>query len=163
MNKTFKLKQIGLIKTPYVNNAPYQPLDEDKGEFYIIVNKKYKEGLFDLEKFHYIYIIYYIHLLKNNVSMNVTPPWTKGKKVGVFASRSPLRPNPIGISIVKLKKIVDNKIIISGIDVFNDTPLLDIKPYIKDLDSKKDSNYGWLNGFKGNKDHLVLHIKGIPH
>lgn len=163
MNKTFKLKQIGLIKTPYINNAPYQPVEKDKGDFIIIIDNEYIKGLLSLESFHYIYVIYYIHLLNKRVSMSVTPPWTSGEKVGVFASRAPLRPNPIGISIVKIKKIIDNKIIISGIDVFNNTPLLDIKPYIKELDSKTDANYGWIDELKGNKEHLLLHIKGIPH
>jgi len=163
MDKYFILKQIGLIKTPYINNAPYQPAENDKGDFRIIVDDQYKEGLLFLETFSYIYVIYYIHCLNKKFSVKVVPPWSNGETVGVFASRSPLRPNPIGISIVKIKNISNNEIIISGIDVFNDTPLLDIKPYIKDLDSKADANYGWINGLKGNKEHLMLHIKGIPH
>ena len=92
----------------------------------------------------------------------VSPPWAKGKKVGVFASRSPVRPNPIGLSIVRIKKIVGNKIYTSGLDVFDGTPLLDIKPYIKDLDNKDNANYGWVKE-TGDMSHLSLHIKGIPH
>jgi len=95
--------------------------------------------------------------------MTVSPPWTPDTKVGLFASRSPARPNPIGISIVRVKKITGNEIITSGLDVFDNTPLLDIKPYIKDLDSKNDANYGWLDDLESNKQHLLLHIKGIPH
>jgi len=71
--------------------------------------------------------------------MKIKPPWADGKEIGLFSSRSPNRPNPIGLSIVRVKNIIKNKIYTSGIDVFNDTPLLDIKPYIKKLDSKSDS------------------------
>jgi len=159
---SFKFKKIGIIHTPYTNNAPYQPVENDEGNFFISLDYDYLDGLKKLSKFHYIYLIYYIHKLKREVSMTVYPPWAKGKEVGLFASRSPLRPNPIGLSVVKIKKISKNKIFTSGLDVFDGTPLLDIKPYLKDLDSKTDANYGWVDEL-GDKDHLILHIKGIPH
>jgi len=95
--------------------------------------------------------------------MLVSPPWIPGTKIGLFASRTGVRPNPIGISIVRIKKIEDAAIFTSGLDVFDKTPLLDIKPYIKDLDSKEDANYGWMDDLDSNKEHLLLHIKGIPH
>jgi tRNA-Thr(GGU) m(6)t(6)A37 methyltransferase TsaA len=159
----FKFKQIGLIKTPYTSNAPYQPLDDDKGEFRIIVDSEYARGLLHLDDFNYIYVIYYIDRMKKETSMMVNPPWTNGTRVGLFASRAPNRPNPIGISVVRIKQIINNEIIISGIDAFNNTPLLDIKPYVKELDSKEDANYGWINNQNGDDEHLLLHIKGIPH
>jgi len=158
----FKFKQIGVIRTPYTDNAPYQPLDKDEGDFRITVDSKYADGLYKLDKFHYIYVIYFIHHIQQKLSMEVSPPWTDGMKIGVFASRSPVRPNPIGLSIVRIKHIVDNEIHTSGLDVFDGTPLLDIKPYIKDLDAKTDANYGWINEIE-NREHLLLHIKGIPH
>jgi len=163
MSAKFEFNQIGVIRTPYINSAPYQPIDEDKGEFRISLNIKYTDGLLNLSSFHYIYVIYYIDRLRRRPSMIVNPPWTSGTKVGLFASRSPARPNPIGISIVRIKKIVKNEISTSGMDVFDNTPLLDIKPYVKDLDSKNDANYGWISDSEGNKEHLFLHIKGVPH
>jgi tRNA-Thr(GGU) m(6)t(6)A37 methyltransferase TsaA len=163
MSVNLKFKQIGVIRTPYINNAPYQPVDEDEGEFRIVVDEKYADGLVELKSFRYIYVIYYIHRLTRSPAMIVSPPWTPGTKVGLFASRSAVRPNPIGISIVRIKTIVHNEIFTSGLDVFDSTPLLDIKPYIKDLDSKNDANYGWLDDLDSNKEHLLLHIKGIPH
>jgi len=158
----YRLEQIGIIKTPYQNNAPYQPVDTDEGEFYIIINPEYVDGLFELGTFHYIYLLYYADRVTRKAEMMVSPPWAEGKKVGVFASRSPVRPNPIGLSIVRIKNIVENKIYTSGLDVFDGTPLLDIKPYIKDLDDKSDANYGWIEKMK-DMEHLTLHIKGIPH
>ena len=158
----FSLKQIGVIRTSYTDNAPYQPLANDKGDFRIIVNSQYRDGLRDLDRFHYIYVLYFIHRVSKEISMTVRPSWTPGSEVGVFASRSPLRPNCLGLSIVRIKHITGNQIVTSGLDVFDGTPLLDIKPYIKELDSKSDANYGWLEDLD-DRDHLMLHIKGIPH
>ena len=104
MSKNIQFKSIGLIRTPYIDNAPYQPVDEDKGEFRIVLDTKYTDGLVELSSFRYIYVIYYIDRLNRRPSMTVSPPWTPGTKVGLFASRSPVRPNPIGISIVRIKR-----------------------------------------------------------
>lgn len=161
-NINYKLESIGMIRTPYQNNAPYQPVDADEEEFYAIIDHKYVEGLSDLKKFNYIYLIFYADRINREVEMMVSPPWADGKKVGIFASRSPVRPNPLGLSIVRIKKIVENKIYTSGLDVFDKTPLLDIKPYIKDLDNKDNANYGWVAEMD-DMAHLSLHIKGIPH
>ena len=158
----FSIKKIGVLKTPYNNFAPYQPVEADKNEFIVTLDKEYTNGLKDLEKFEYVYLIYYLHKLKQDVKMLIKPPWAKGKEVGVFASRSPVRPNPIGISIVRIKKIEGNKIYTSGLDVFDGTPLIDIKPYIKELDEKSNADYGWLDDLE-DKEHLTMHIKGIPH
>jgi tRNA-Thr(GGU) m(6)t(6)A37 methyltransferase TsaA len=161
-SESINFNQIGIIRTPYKDNAPYQPVHEDEGTFCIELNPQYIDGLDKLSKFYYIYVIYYIHRIKKKLSMTISTPWTDGTRVGVFSSRSPVRPNPIGISIVHIKKIKDNKIFTSGLDVFDETPLLDIKPYVKDLDSKSDANYGWISDINGY-EHLLLHIKGIPH
>jgi tRNA-Thr(GGU) m(6)t(6)A37 methyltransferase TsaA len=95
-------------------------------------------------------------------STTLRPPWAPQMEIGVFASRSPNRPNPIGISVVKIKRIVKNIIYISGIDAFDGSPVLDIKPYLNILDVKPDANFGWVSA-TGDENHLALHIKGIPH
>lgn len=133
---SYNLKQIGIIRTPYDDNAPYQPVEEDEGDFRVVGEPQYTEGLYKLAEFRYVYVIYFIHCIRQKLSMEVSPPCTDGMKVGVFASRSSVRPNPIGLSIVRIKHIVDNEIHTSGLDVFDGTPLLDIRPYIKDLDAK---------------------------
>jgi tRNA-Thr(GGU) m(6)t(6)A37 methyltransferase TsaA len=158
----FKLRQIGVIRTPYTDNAPYQPVDNDEGDFRIVIDRQYIDGLRQLDKFSYIYVIYLVDRTKRELSMAVTPPWSGGKEVGVFASRSPVRPNPIGLSVVRIKRIVGNEIYTSGLDAFDRTPVLDIKPYIKDLDTKADADYGWIEN-PADREHLLLHIKGIPH
>ena len=160
--QNFEITSIGIIRTPYKDVAPYQPLVHDENEIIVEVFPEYTEGLTNLTEFEYILVLYYLHRVNKKVEMMIKPPWAKGKEVGLFASRSPVRPNPIGISVVKIKKIEGNKIFTSGLDVFDGTPLIDIKPYIKDLDEKSNANHGWVDGLDDN-EHLAMHIKGIPH
>jgi tRNA-Thr(GGU) m(6)t(6)A37 methyltransferase TsaA len=163
MGSKIEFERIGVIRTPYTDSAPYQPVDEDEGEFKIVLDEEYADGLRDLASFRYMYVIYHIDRRRRDCPMIVSPGWIPGAHVGLFASRSPDRPNPIGISIVRIKKIERNEILTSGLDAFDGTPLLDIKPYVKDLDSKDDANYGWLDDLDSDKEHLLLHVKGIPH
>jgi len=158
----FTLKQIGTIHTPYKNSAPYQPVDTGEDVFFLELFDGYSEGLQDLSMFSYMYLLYYAHRVTQKADMVVSPPWAGGKEVGVFASRSPVRPNPIGLSVVQVKSVAENRVYSSGLDVFDGTPLLDIKPYIKDLDDKPEANYGWLSDLD-DMEHLTLHIRGIPH
>ncbi|MCK4503113.1 MAG: tRNA (N6-threonylcarbamoyladenosine(37)-N6)-methyltransferase TrmO [Desulfuromonadales bacterium] len=153
---------IGIIKTPYIDTAPYQPIEAEDQEFYLELEPHYIDGLRELNSFAYIYVVYFIDRLTTSPQMTVSPPWAAGQQIGLFASRSPLRPNPIGLSVVKIKKIIANRVYTSGLDVFDNTPLLDIKPYIKDLDSKPEANNGWVDA-AADSDHLALHIQGIPH
>lgn len=157
----FVLKSIGVIHTPYTSNAPNQSVDNSEGIFRIVLNKDFTEGLSHLDSFKYIYVIYYLDRVIRKNEMLITPPMFPDK-VGLFASRSPNRPNPIGISVVRVKEIIDNTVYISGIDAFDNTPVLDIKPYFDELDAKADANTGWFNP-KDDTDHFLLHLKGIPH
>ena len=156
---------IGTVHTPYNEWAPNQPVEQEKGlgKFKVVVDEQYVEGLHELERFEYVILICHLnHGRKGEASMTVAPPWAKGKQVGLFASRSPHRPNPIGISIVKIDKIEGNVIYTWPIDVYDGTPLLDIKPYIATLDAKSDANDGWTEEME-DKDHLLQHVRGIPH
>ncbi len=139
---------IGWIHTPYHDSVPHQPDPDAQGDFYIDLNPEYVEGLYKLEYSQYIYVFFHIDRLKQKVSMRAKPPMAGGLEVGLFASRSPRRPNPIGLSAVRLKSIEGNRLNISGIDTLDNTPLLDIKPYVKRLDIKEDSNNGWLDQIK---------------
>lgn len=157
------LHAIGHIHTPYVDSAPYQPAEDDRDEFWITLEPQYREGLAGLEKFTYIYVLFSAHLLRGTASLTVTPPWAGGRhQVGVFASRSPQRPNPIGLSVVRLKRIVEGVVYTSALDAFNGTPVLDLKPYLAGLDVKPEANLGWLEG-SGDAEHLALHVRGVPH
>lgn len=165
-DQSINFKPIGIIRTPYTKKAPYQPIKKDKGEFKLVLDSKYQEGLDGLDKFRFIFVIYHLNRVEEEQkSMKIVPPWMdEPVEVGVFASRAPNRPNPIGLSIVEIIKIERNIVYTSGLDVFDNTPLLDIKPYIKDLDQKYKPNYGWIQmNDQKDREHLLKHIRGEPH
>jgi tRNA-Thr(GGU) m(6)t(6)A37 methyltransferase TsaA len=156
------LRKIGVIHSPYLDNAPTQPIEveSDESEYIIEIDEEYTDGLADLTDFKYIYVIFYLHRYKqddSNINLTAYPPWLE-RGVGLFSSRSPVRPNPIGLSVVKIKKIEKNKIYVYGIDALDGTPLLDIKPYFKDVDSKSDANNGWIKSER-LRDELINYQK----
>ncbi len=138
------IEPIGTIHSPYssIEDMPIQPKGALKIQGHVLMNKQYSKGLQDLEGFSHIYLLYHFHEA-SRTELLVTP-FMDTEKRGVFATRSPLRPNHIGISIVKLIGVEGNKVIVEGIDILNGTPLLDIKPYIEKFDSVKESTSGWL-------------------
>jgi len=145
-----ELNPIGTIHTPYKDDAPFMDYLEKEGDFYIELNEAYKDGLYLLDTLNYCYIIFHIHKQKKPPRLHILPPRGEGKKVGLFATRSPNRVNPIGLTVAKIKKIEDTRIYTTGLDILDRTPLLDIKPYIRDFDMKEDANYGWI--IKGNPE-----------
>lgn len=129
---------IGVIHTPYIDMAPFQAVEDDtNGSFILEVDERYATGLKDLEKHKYVIVFFHIDRAKGYNGSNVAhPPSMKGGSIGLFASRSPNRPNAIGIDVAELLKIEGNKVYTSGLSALEGTPLLDIKPYL-DVDSKK--------------------------
>jgi len=91
----------------------------------IVIDKDYSEGLRGLEEFSHLFIIYYMHLS----SLKSVTRECNGKNIGIFSTRSPNRPNPVGISVVELLEIKENTLTVKGINAYNGTPVLDIKPY----------------------------------
>lgn len=138
------IKPIGTITTPFksIEDMPIQPKGAKDVEGIIILDEELSAGLKDLDGFSHIYLIYSFHEVKRT-ELSVTP-FMDIKERGVFSTRSPLRPNHIGLSIVKLKSVEDNKVYVDGIDVLDGTPLLDIKPFIEKFDGVKESTSGWL-------------------
>ena len=139
----FKLKQIGTIHSPYKTKEeiPCQGY-KTKRVGKIKVLKKYTAGLKDLEGFSHIWIFYFFH--KTEKYEPLVKPFLENKKHGLFATRHFNRPNPIGISLVKLIKRKGNILTVKEIDVLDKTPLLDIKPYIPNFDNRKNVKIGWL-------------------
>lgn len=141
-----EMEQLGIIKTPFneIEGMPIQPTGAVgvKGE--IILNEKFVEGLKDLDGFSHLNIIYLLHEV-DGYNLEVKP-FLDNATHGVFATRSPKRPNRIGSSIVELDKVDGNVIHISNVDVLNGTPLLDIKPHVPHLyeDTVKDLKIGWF-------------------
>jgi len=114
----------------------------------IIIKEEFMEGLKDLEAFSHLYLIYHFH--KSNQYNLTAKPFLDDKTHGVFATRVPQRPNQIGISVVKLISIKNNILKIENLDILDNTPLLDIKPYIPDFDIHEVNKIGWYENKIGN-------------
>ena len=99
------------------------------------------EGLADLDGFSHLILVYHLHLVASS-RLTVTP-FLDDQPHGIFATRSPARPNAIGLSTVRLVAIVGSTLEILDVDMVDGTPLLDIKPYFASVDSKPDANVGW--------------------
>ena len=98
-----------------------------------------------LDSFSHIWVLFDFHLNEQkNFQAKATPPRLSGDRTGLFSTRSPHRPNPIGLSLLELKKIEGNKVFVSNIDMVDKTPVLDIKPYIVDYESRPQATRGWL-------------------
>jgi len=144
--RKIELKPIGLIKTPFKSREgmPIQPTGAKGVKGTITIEPEFVEGLKDLNGFSHIILIYHFHKLKE-YQLTVTP-FMDDKPHGVFSTRAPKRPNYIGFSVVKLNEIEDNIIYIENIDVLDKTPLLDIKPFIPNVDIVEVDKLGWLEG-----------------
>jgi len=135
------LSSIGSIHTPYKDTAPFRPDKDSMAEFSIVVDPRYREAISGLESFSHIIVFFYFNQSKKT-NLRVHPPHLNGEETGLFASRSPNRLNKIGMDIVKIIRIQDNVIYTSPMDILNDTPLLDIKPYIPQIDSFPEASSG---------------------
>jgi tRNA (adenine37-N6)-methyltransferase len=137
---------IGIIHSPFkeLHGMPIQPVGARGVKGTIELENEYETGLKDLDGFSHILLIYHFHLC-NGHSLEVKPFLDKVKR-GIFATRAPKRPNPIGISVVRLEKIERSTLHISNVDVVDGTPLLDIKPYVPHFDRDEGENIsiGWF-------------------
>jgi tRNA-Thr(GGU) m(6)t(6)A37 methyltransferase TsaA len=133
-DKVINYTPIGYFETEYTmqTGAPRQGMLVGNAKGVIILDEKYINGLNYLSSFEYIWVLYHFNEAKGWDNY-VNPPESK-HEFGVFATRSPRRPNPIGLSLIKLDKIEGNKLYVSNVDAFNKTPVLDIKPYLPSID-----------------------------
>jgi len=138
-------RPIGFIHSPFkeAKKMPIQPTASKGIEGTIEINPEHKDGLKDLDGFSHIILLYHFHLSKG-FSLEVIP-FLDDTKRGVFATRAPRRPNPIGLSIVRLVAVEENRLNIRNVDVVDGTPLLDIKPYVPEFDDQKAEKIGWLS------------------
>ncbi len=146
---------IGKVHSDYTSKdgMPIQSAFADGSKGTVEIKKEYTDALLGLDEFSHIYLIYHFHLMKSNKL--VTKPFMRDLDLGVFAIRSPVRPNGIGLSVVRLEKIEDNILYINDVDIMDGTPLLDIKPYISRFDIRTDVKNGWIEGRTENKKKQV--------
>lgn len=114
----------------------------------------YAEGLDSLDSFSHMILLYWFHKAQSP-RMKVIP-FLDTQERGIFATRAPSRPNPIGLSIVRVLQIKDNTVRFEGADILNDTPLLDIKPFVPEFDNQLEASSGWLAESKQSKNDDYL-------
>jgi tRNA-Thr(GGU) m(6)t(6)A37 methyltransferase TsaA len=143
--KVITYKPIGMIRSPFkdIKGMPIQPAGAKGVAGAIEIEPEYCDGLSDLHEFSHIILIYHFHR-SSGYSLRVKP-FMDDELHGVFATRAPKRPNPIGISVVKLVKVEGCNLFIEDVDIVDGTPLLDIKPYVPEFDDIKVERIGWLS------------------
>ncbi len=135
---------IGTVRSPFKEpkGTPAQPPAAQEATAIVELLPEYQAGLQDLEGFSHLILIYHFHLAKK-FSLKVKP-FLDDQERGVFATRAPARPNPIGISIVRLERIEGSRLYLREVDLVDGTPLLDIKPYVPKFDCRPEAKSGWL-------------------
>jgi len=143
------IKPIGVIHTPHKKAAgtPVQAASAERVAGTVEVFPQYAAGLQDLEGFERIWLLYWFD--RATTAELQMKPYLDTRERGLFATRAPARPNPIGMSAVRLLRIEANVIHIEGVDMLDGTPLLDIKPYVPQFDAFTAERVGWLRGVTG--------------
>lgn len=140
---------IGIIRSPFkdIKGMPIQPEGAEGVLGTVEIDVEFAAGLKDLEGFSHIFLLYYFHMSRG-YSLKVKP-FLDDRPHGVFATRAPRRPNPIGMSIVRLMRVDGNILHIQDVDILDGTPLLDIKPYVPEFDVRRADRIGWFSGKAG--------------
>ena len=143
MKPTISYRPIGVIRTGHTKpkETPIQPVYSEGCEGQAEVFPEFAAGLRDVEGFSHIYLVYHMH--KADRPQLVVKPFLQDVERGVFSTRAPCRPNPIGLSIVRLVRRDGNVLHLDGVDVLDGTPLLDIKPYTAKFDCVETTRNGW--------------------
>jgi tRNA-Thr(GGU) m(6)t(6)A37 methyltransferase TsaA len=141
------LEPIGFARTPYVElaEAPRQPAAARgvAGTIELVAGRGYEYALEGIETWSHLWVIFWFDRSGPVTKMKVSPP-RSGLKLGVFATRAPHRPNPLGLSVVKLVRVEGLVLHIEDVDLVDGTPILDIKPYVPYADALPDASNGWL-------------------
>ena len=151
----FNYRPIGIIHSPFKDpeGTPIQPVGGAGVKAEVEIFPEYVEGLQDLEGFSHLILLYHCHLSKS-YRLKVKP-FLDDVERGLFATRAPARPNPIGISVVRLIQIEQATLSVQDIDIIDKTPLLDIKPFVPDFDLRKTAKTGWLENKAANAKKMA--------
>lgn len=139
------LHPIGWIETPFRDpeGTPIQPSRAQDARGLVRIHSGFHAGLKDLEGFERIWLIYWFHL-SPGANLLVTP-FLDTAQHGIFATRAPARPSPIGISVVRLLSVHNGVLEVAGVDIIDGAPLLDVKPYVPEFDCYPASRAGWYD------------------
>jgi tRNA (adenine37-N6)-methyltransferase len=137
---------IGLVHSPFsdVTGMPIQPPAAEGVRGSVVLRPELSAGLRDIEGFSHLILIYHLHLVRD-FSLSVKP-FLDDDEHGIFATRAPKRPNPIGLSVVSLIARNGATLEIGNVDILDGTPLLDMKPYVPQFDAPENARIGWFDG-----------------
>jgi tRNA-Thr(GGU) m(6)t(6)A37 methyltransferase TsaA len=144
---TLTLTPIGFVHSPFVDrhSAPRQPAHarSAQGTIELLPDARYEHALRDLDCWSHIWVVFWFDR-NAGFRPTVLPPRSAQKR-GVFATRAPYRPNPIGLSVVQLERVEGRVLYVRGLDLLDQTPVLDLKPYVPYTDSVPEASHGWLD------------------
>lgn len=145
-----ELTIIGRISTPHksIKNIPVQPVGGTNYTGIVELRPEFSEGLRSLESFSHMILLFHLHEIKGHSL--IVKPFMDDKEHGIFATRSPKRPSPIGLSTVKIIKVEGAKVYFEGADMLDGTPLIDIKPFFNKVDNHPSAVSGWLEDKDAN-------------
>jgi tRNA-Thr(GGU) m(6)t(6)A37 methyltransferase TsaA len=148
---TITYQPIGILHSEHKikKQTPAQPVYAKNCEATLELKPELKDGLTDIEGFSHLIILYHFHEIEEPPSL-LRKPILEPKEHGIFATRFYNRPNPIGLSIVKLIKVEENVLYLADVDILDNTPILDIKPYVKRFDHRDNMKDGWLEQIDEN-------------
>ena len=140
---------IGIIHTPFTepDGMPIQPAGAAGVAGRVEVFAQYREGLRDLDGFSHIILLYHFHRSRG-FTLRVVP-FLDTRPRGVFATRAPRRPNSVGLSVVRLRRVEDGVLHVENVDILDGTPLIDIKPYVPEFEGQAEVRTGWLAEARG--------------
>ncbi|MDX2030745.1 MAG: tRNA (N6-threonylcarbamoyladenosine(37)-N6)-methyltransferase TrmO [Blastocatellia bacterium] len=142
-SETISMRPIGFIRSPYAETAqvPKGCGAKHEAEGVLEILPEYESGLTDIEGFSHLYVLW-VFDRSQGYALIGTPP-TDDRPHGVFATRSPRRPNPIALTVVRLLRREGNRLHVAGVDMLDGTPILDLKPYLSGV-PEEDVRRGWL-------------------
>lgn len=161
-----QLKSIGQIKSCYKQKfgTPRQPgrVPHSIAELCLTPEWQPEISLRGLQEFTHLWVMFWFHQNGNyQFHAKVHPPRLKGESAGVFATRSPHRPNPLGLSLVKIMKVLESSVLVSGIDMIDGTPLLDIKPYLPHVEALTDATGGWVEANPESSIEVIWSLEAL--
>jgi tRNA-Thr(GGU) m(6)t(6)A37 methyltransferase TsaA len=146
---TIEYHPIGVIRSPFqqIEGMPIQPVGASSIKGRVELFPEYEAGLKDLDGFSHIILLYHFHRVQE--SKLIVTPFMDTEPRGLFSTRAPKRPNPIGLSVVRLLQVDGMVLYVENVDILDGTPLLDIKPYTPQFDQYPVDRIGWLERAKG--------------
>lgn len=153
-------RPIGVIHSPHrdARGTPIQPAYAQGSEGRVVLEPEYADALFDLHGFERIWLIYQFDRAQAFRARVV--PYRDDREHGLFATRAPCRPNPVGMSVVRLLRCEEHTLHVAELDVLDGTPLIDIKPYIPEFDAYPDSRAGWFDAGRTARSVADLRFHG---